>query len=57
MCYLLGKDRLKLLWRSNFAKPVEYVNMSVPSNGTQSSHCVYHSSFLAHLQTYIVSDF
>jgi hypothetical protein len=48
---------LKLVWTSNFANFVEYGNMSVTNNDTESSDCVYHSPFLAHLTRYIVSDF
>ena len=56
ICWLLGKDRLKLVRTYNFTKLAEYVNMSVPNNGTQSSDFVYHSPFLAHLTIYVVSD-
>jgi hypothetical protein len=40
ICWLLGKDVLKLVRTRNFEKPVEYGNMSVPDNDTQSSDCV-----------------
>jgi len=42
---------------TKFGKLVEYGNMSVPNNDTQSSDCVYHAPFLAHLPIYIVSEF
>jgi len=54
---MLGKERLKVVLTCNFEKLVEYGNISVQNNGTQSSDCIYHSPFLAHLPIYIVSDF
>ena len=57
ICLLLEKNTWTVVWTCNCGKFVEYGNMSVPNNGTQSSDCVYHSPFLAHLPIYIVSDF
>jgi len=48
---------LNVVWRCNFAKLVEYGNISAPNNDTQTSDCVCHSPFLAHLLRYIVSQF